>query len=522
MSDNETTSSNEIDPVLAQIAKLAESARANGLGAQDNSISPERASDVATLALLSALGGSKVAEDSLQFTGTAFVLPETYRGRIPEAIRFLDGYQNQQAAKVDNTRVFEFRPYDVAHAVQAALKRVFGHTGKGVAIQTMFGPIEPKFIDVAVGVDQMVQVPWHRVAFAALEGHIDIGSRDSAQGPVGCVTVNAPRAFRSAVTGFFKAVEAELRSNSIYRGKAVVQTPNGEIEFLDLSKVKREDVVYGDEVMAHLEANLWVVLRNMEGMRAAGQPIKRAVLLEGPYGTGKSLAGYLTAQQAVANGVTFIFTKPGADLNEALNTAQLYAPAVVFFEDIDTLQSNDPEDVSKLLDAFDGVGGKGKEVLAVLTTNHRDKIHKGMLRPGRLDAVIHIADLDRGGVQRLIEASFRESAVKLLDIDYDAIFEACGQYPPAFVREVASRAFRYAMVRSNGMPQELVTEDLLTAAHGLREQHTLMSKAHETQQAAPLTAAFENAIAEVLERVQVLDSDGDRSYAVHSFEVERV
>jgi transitional endoplasmic reticulum ATPase len=511
----------ENDDIMQEMARLAEAATANGLATQANGVSPQLASAAATLALLSALGGNKVAEDSLHFEGTSFILPKNYEGRIDDAIEFLVQYRSQQAAKVDITRVFEYRPLDVAHAVQAALKKVFGHTGKGIAIKTMFGDIEPLFVDVPTGVDQVTQVPWNRVAFPSLNGHIDIKSKDSPQGPVGQITVNAPRAYRSAVDGFFKAVEAELRGGSIYRGKAIVQTEADEIKFMDLSKVKREDVVYGDEVFAHLEANLWVALRNLPAMRAAGQPIKRAVLLEGPYGTGKSLAGYLTAQQAVANGVTFIFAEPGADLHLALNTAQLYAPAVVFFEDIDVLQSNDPEDVSKLLDAFDGVGGKGKEVIAVLTTNNRDKIHKGMLRPGRLDAVIHIADLDLGGMQRLIEASFRGSDVKLLDIDYEAVFEACEGYLPAFVREVATRALRYAMVRVNGMPNELTTDDLLKAAHGLREQYSLMIGAHEIQQTATLEAALHNVIAETLEKAVALDADGDQNYNIRGFEIAR-
>lgn len=509
------------DDVMQEMAKLAEAATANGLAAQANGVSPEKASAAATLALLTALGGNKVAEDSLQFTGTSFVLPEKYQGRVEEAIAFLMEYLTQQAAKVDMTRAFEYRPLDVAHAVQAALKRVFGHTGKGVAIKTMFGDIEPTFIDVAIGVDQTVQVPWNRVAFPALQGHIDISAKNTPQGQVGQVTVNAPRGLRSAVNGFFIAVEAELRTNSIYRGKAVVQTKDDDIKFMDLSKVKREDVVYGDEVMAHLEANLWVALRNLESMRAAGQPIKRAVLLEGPYGTGKSLAGYLTAQESVANGITFIFAEPGSDLHEALHTAQLYAPAVVFFEDIDVYETNNPEEVSKLLDAFDGVGGKGREVIAVLTTNNRDKIHKGMLRPGRLDAVIHIADLDLGGMQRLIEASFRGSDVKLLDVDYEAVFAACEGYLPAFVCEVATRALRYAMVRENGMPSELTTDDLLKAAHGLREQYDLMTGANEIQKAPTLEVALHNVIAEALENAAAIDGDGDPIYNIHGFEIAR-
>lgn len=470
--------------------------------------SAEKLSSVAILEALTQLGGSRVQEDALEFTGTRFVLPANYQGRLPEAVRFLENYQDQQAAMTDMSRTFDYLPYDVAHAVQAAMRKVFGTTGTGVAIQTMFGSIPPEFITVDTGVNTTTQVPWERIQFDALSGTIDLTYARKHGSIVGRVIVNAPRKYRSAVEGFFKAVENELKTGSIYKGKALINGSWDGIQFLDTGKVRREDVVYGDEVMSHLEANLWVPIRHTEALRAAGQPVKRAVLLEGPYGTGKSLAGYLTAQEAERNGWTFIFCKPGSDLNQAMQTAKLYAPAVVFFEDIDVLQSNDPESVSRLLDSFDGISGKGQEVIAVLTTNNKEKIHKGMLRPGRLDALIHIAELDRGGVERLVKASVPNDL--LVDVDYDTVFTAVQGYLPAFVREVASRAFRYAMAREGGVPTALFTEDFVAAANSLREQFDLMSGAAEVKDREGTDAALRHLVADVMESVTLLDRDGDR------------
>jgi hypothetical protein len=500
-----------------QIANTIKSAVANGMS--QGGPSDDQVTQMSILSVLSALGGSRVQEDALTYEGTKFVLPKNYEGRMEEAVRFLAGHALQQDSKTDLSRTFDYRPYDVANAVQQAMRKIFATTGMGVAIKTMFGSIEPEFVTVATGVGETIQVPWNRVQFDALHGHIDIGFKNSPHGAVGHITVNAPRKFRSVVEGFFIAVENELKTGSIYRGKAIVNGAFNDIRFLDLSSVKRQDVVYGDQVMSDLEANIWMPIQYTEKLRANGQPVKRAVLLEGPYGTGKSLAGYLTAQVAVANDWTFIFAKPGSDLNEAMQTAKLYAPAVVFFEDIDVLQSNDPEAVSTLLDSFDGIGGKGQEVIAVLTTNNKDKIHKGMLRPGRLDALIHIADLDLGGLTRLIQASVPNEM--LVNIDYDEIFKACEGYLPAFVREVATRAYRYAMVRTSGNPDSLFTEDFVKAAHGLRPQFDLMTGAHEIQAAEGLDKAFNNAFAEALASTEILDSDGDLSYSVRSLKAAR-
>lgn len=489
----------------------------NAAKAEQSSVSRDVATKAAVLALLAELGGSRVQEDALDFQGSRFVLPEQFKGRLKEASAWLLDYEEQQNAETEMNRTFPYRCYDVANAVQLALKKVFGTTGVGTSIQTMFGPIPPEFVTVNTGVSTTTEVPWNRVKFDALSGHIDISARRTKDGYVGCVAVTAPRKYRSMITGFFNAVEEELRTNSIYRGKPIIN--GSDITFLDTSKVKREDVVYGDAVMRDLEANLWAPIKHADKLRQQGIPLKRAVLLEGPYGTGKSLAGYLTAQVASEHGWTFIMAPPGGDLNEAMQTAKLYAPAVVFFEDIDVLQSNDPEAVSKLLDSFDGIGGKGQEVIAVLTTNNKDKIHKGMLRPGRLDALIRIAELDAGGVEKLIKAAIPRDM--LVNIDYAEIFKAVEGYLPAFVREVANRTYRYAMARVDDTPEALFTEDFVAAAESLRPQFDLMTGAKEVQERTGLDAAFRHTVADMLEAQKVFDADGDPSYHYAKTEVDR-
>lgn len=510
MTDQNTPNEDSQSEGLAEFMKAAV---ANGMVSMGGP-SDQTATKVAILQALAVLGGSLVQEDALTFEGTKFILPEMYQGRIPEAVEFLAGYQLQQESKTDMTRTFPYRPYDVAHAVQSALRTVFGTTGSGVSIQTMFGPIPPEFKTVTTGIDQTTQVPWNRVDFPPLDGYLDIDATRNSHGVVGRVTVNAARKHRSRIEGFFTAVEMELKNNSIYKGKAVINGAWDSIQFLDLSKVKRENVVYGNQVMTDLEANLWVPIRHADALRAMGRPVKRSVLLEGPFGTGKSLAGFLTAQECVANGWTFIFVKPGDDLNEAMQTAKLYAPAVVFFEDIDVLQSDDPDAVSKLLDSFDGISGKGQEIIAVLTTNYKEKIHKGMLRPGRLDAMISIGELDREGVERLIKAAVPGDFLDE-NVDYAEVFLACLGYLPAFISEVATRALNYAMARTGTKPQKLVTEDFVRAADGLRPQFELMTKAHEVKKPEGLDASFKN----FFERFEVLDADGDPSYHFNKIKI---
>lgn len=522
--------SDEINPLDALASELAtseaaqafEAATANGISAMAHSVSRTTANHVATIALLSALGGNKARqEDSVEFSGTKLIVPEQYRGNLSGLRTFVKEYEKAQNTKTDMVKVFEYRVYDVAHALNLALKEYFGFTGNGEVIHTPFGDIEPEIIEVKTGIGQHVQVPYNRLAFMPLQGHIDVGAARTPQGMLGKITINAPKGYRDAVEGLFELIENKLRKQSIYRGKAIVLDESNEIDFLDLSTVRREDVVYSPEVLAALEANLWLAIRNAEEFRKSGLSIKHSVLLEGPYGTGKSMAAFLTALECVANGFTFIFVKPGANLNDAMQMTRLYAPAVVFFEDVDVLQTNDPEKVSELLDTFDGLSSKGKEIIAVLTTNNKKNIHKGMLRPGRLNTLIHVGAPDLNGVRKIIESRLRNSGVPLDKVDFEVVYEACKEYMPAFVSEVAERSLREAWMRENGKPSALTTEDLLKAVEGIREQFELMVAADEIRSITPFQDSFREELREVFRGVKIMDGDDDPNFYGHHFKIDK-
>jgi ATPase family protein associated with various cellular activities (AAA) len=489
-------------------------------------LSQEEKSAAAAMALLAEIGGARASENDLTFEGTKFILPSRYDGRIPEAVSYLNSVVKQQQQYHDYNKVFDYRPYDVANALQLALKEVFGTSGLGETIQGMFGPIHPEFVEVPIGVGQSIQVPYERVAFPPLgaDAYMNISHRhDREKGFLGYITIHAPRAAKPQVEGLFKVVEAKLRYNSIYRGKALIGGDQIMPQFLDVRKVNPDHVIYSDSVLQQLNANVWSLIEHTDLMKELGESLKRAVLLEGPYGTGKSLAAFLTAQRAVANGWTFLFVRPGDDLDAAMRTAQLYAPAVVFFEDIDVIgDAGDPAKVSKLLDSFDGIGAKGAEVIAVLTTNRKDKIHKGMLRPGRLDAVITINQLDQEGVKKLIASKVPADMISL-GLDYAAIYASFKDFTPAFAAEAISRTKRFAIARLGGKPDYLSTEDFIGAADSLRPQLELMREAAEEKTTPSVDKALQSLVADVVDKIQFVESDGDKtnSYDADGLLVDR-
>lgn len=471
--------------------------------------SNEDTTRAAILAALDRLGGLSVQEDTLAFEGTRFVLPEAMAGSVGTAIQYLRDYQEQQEESYSYSRTFPYRPLDGAAAFDRTMKRVFGSTGIGQATYSMFGgrrPPQLRTIDIGHGVTG--QVPWGDVAFSPLEAVFSTGgTMDTEKGPLFVLSVEAPRKHRRRIEGFFDAVARELETNSIYRGKAV----NGAEEpaFLNVSTVDPSTVVYSADVMTQLNANLWALLDHTDVMRELKIPLKRAVLVEGPYGTGKTLAGALTAQRAVANGWTYVLCRPGVDdLMTTLRTAQLYAPAVVWFEDIDTVGSGgNSMYISRLLDALDGITAKGAEVVAGFTTNHVDRLQKGLLRPGRIDTVIHIGELDAPGIERLIRVVVPRRL--LGDIDYAKVGTAFTGYVPAFAREAIDRAMRYSIARNGGTPDQVTTADLVNAAQGLRAQHGLMESAGEGANGATLDSVLTGKLEEVLSRTKVYEDIRD-------------
>jgi ATPase family associated with various cellular activities (AAA) len=339
------------------------------------------------LANLERLGGLTVQEDALIFSGEKMILPAQFEGRIPEAIKYLDQFQKSQETTYNHKRSFPYRPWDGAHAFQEAMRRVFGSTGIGEKTTDLFGreyPPELRTIDVGVG--KTAQVPWGKVAYAPLNATFCLDAApDAEMGLVFNLGVEAPRKYRRHFEAFFEVVEQELAERSIYRGKAITGALMP--KFVDTSAIDPDKVIYSADVFTQLDANLWTLIRHPEVMADLGVSLKRSVLVEGPYGTGKTLAGMLTAQLAEAHGWTFVLTKPGDDLQNSIRTARLYQPAIVWYEDIDIIASDGTaKEISDILEALDGITAKGARVIAGFTTNHADKIHKGVLRPGRMDA----------------------------------------------------------------------------------------------------------------------------------------
>lgn len=449
------------------------------------------------LAALAAVGGRQTAEEDVVFQGTRLVIPEVMD--LHGAILFLLEKLAEDEKSIGYSRTYNYRPWDGARATMAALKKAFGAVAQR-GVPGFFGETPPRLVTIPVSTTETDQVPWGGLGVVHLPGlTIYLGDDHNEEfGTVFKISAEGPRKYRHEMEGIFRLIDEELRTNSLYRGQAFdgQTTP----QFLDLGGVDPRQIIYSEQVEADLEAHIWSLLRYSNEMAAINEPLKRAVLLEGPYGCGKTMAAFLTAQIARANGWTFVLCRPGRDdLFDVMATARLYEPAVVFLEDLDGVQGEDDHHVRQLLDIFDGIKAKNTRIVCVLTTNHVTEIHRGMMRPGRLDAVIHVGGLDASGIRRLIEATVPADLLAP-DLDWKAITDSMEGYLPAFLREAVGRVKRYNLARNGGSVTRLDTSDFVYAANGLRSQLELMEGATEGKQHDALSQSLGRLVEDVVHK----------------------
>ena len=446
-----------------------------------------------TLATLAELGGELLGEDTIaRHDAATIIIPRDMEKETAVSVLQRSIKDEQQVYNI--SRIYKYRPYDGARAVAHVLKDYFGWA-IGMPVKTFFGTNPPQLISIEVGVGQTEQVPWGRLQLVHFgDGYIELGAaRDNELGTVFSVTVYVRQRYKGAVEGLLNLFERYLRANSIYRGQAITasETPS----FIDLAGVEDEDVVYTEQVMEDIKVFVWANILYTQALRDLNQLGKRVTIAHGTYGVGKTLMALLTAkrcleQRGTGNDVTFIFVRPGVDnWMFAIQLARLYGRCVIFIEDADLLiDPHNSQSISVMLDQFDGLITKGMDMSLVMTTNHIDKIHKGMLRPGRIDGVIEIGNMDQAGVERLAKRVI--GTMLAPNINWANVFEHAAGYTPAYIREILDRSLRRNIVRNDGVLGEITEHDLIGAADNLRPQLALMEGAPEAKERAGLDGTF--------------------------------
>lgn len=416
--------------------------------------------------------------------GDKILIPEVMS--YDDAIRTLRSRQEYESKETSMSTIIDVHPYDGANALEAVLSRVYGWA-QGVPTPGFFGDTPPQMLDVEIGVGQTKLVGWGRFVLPNIKGYLQTGMARKNNRIQFQLSASVIRRDEQTVRAIFDAVTAELKVNSIYKGKALkIRFKDEDGDLLGIPDIRfmaadlgPDKLIYSDKLMRMVTTNLFTPISRAQECLDNGIPVKRGVLLGGPYGTGKTLAATAAAKLAVEAGITYLYIPRADELSCAIQFAQQYqSPAcVVFCEDIDRVVAGERSvEMDDILNIIDGIDSKASHTIVVLTTNHMENINPAMLRPGRLDAVIEVMPPDASAVQRLI-ALYGGSLVEGVDLTpVSMVLE--GQIP-AVIAEVVKRAKLAQMTyQPKGERITRLTSDaLVDAAHTIKSQTDLLARA---------------------------------------------
>jgi hypothetical protein len=370
---------------------------------------------------------------------------------------------------------FDAFPTDAAVAFVKAMINLYGWASPQ-SQQTFFGSRPPAMMTIKTGVDaeDVIQCPLGQFKLPGCSEPIT-SMIHSSMGFI--IHGEIKKKDRHRVLEIATETRRILKHESIYRGKAIrlnvddegaLDTSNAP-EFMNVSNTREADLLFDPEIMGQIKTNLLTPIQQTRLCRENNIPLKRGVLLEGPFGTGKTLTARLTAATCERHGWTFVLLTKVQGLKAALEFANRYAPAVVFAEDIDRIIEERTESANDLVNTIDGVISKTAEIMTVLTTNHADKINPVMLRPGRLDAVISLRAPSVKTVEKLLR--FYAGTTLPHDEPLDKVCKEMAGQIPASIRECVERA-KLGMVSREDT--KLAQADLLTAALSMKAHLALL------------------------------------------------
>jgi len=478
----------------------------------------------------------KVRRVNVEWEGERMILPEGMD--YPEAIKALELRQQQDEQEISISETIRAFPHDGAVAFQKALRDIYGWTNLKPTYGFWGDERPPQLISVPISHNETVQVPWGNCAVPKIRGTLSTGWTEVDGLPQFRLSGSIRRADEKAFRRIIELTKQYIAEDSIYKGQAIkVQfrdkdgdprdfDPAFSPKFMDLKSFDPTELVYPETTERSVTTNLFNLIQYTEKCRSQKIPLKRGIVLEGTFGTGKTLTAYQTAQLCVANGWTFILLDDVRDLHQALQFARMYEPCVVFAEDIDHAAGGKRnDDMSRIFNTIDGIEAKGHEILTVLTTNRVNTIHPGFIRPGRIDAVINIGPPDAPATVKLVRRYGQcEKRDSILDAELtdDQIVEAMKPVKmanAAFIREVVERA-KLAAVAHSDERLNITQADLSAAAESMQqhlklvcpeiaEMNEMQKLLSDAEQVDPIQFAMETILDEFV--FKIFDSIADPS-----------
>lgn len=176
-----------------------------------------------------------------------------------------------------------------------------------------------------------------------------------------------------------------------------------------------DSVILPDPYALHnIASDLEYFIANEQWYSERSVPHRRGYLFEGMPGSGKTSSIIALSSHLGKNIYRLSLTNPSlTDSSLESLFADVGANAIVAIEDIDCAYDERVKDASVknsvsfsgLLNILDGIGSKEGRIL-FMTTNHKEKLDPALIRPGRVDKIIHFGAATKDQARRLYQRFF--------------------------------------------------------------------------------------------------------------------
>jgi hypothetical protein len=261
--------------------------------------------------------------------------------------------------------------------------------------------------------------------------------------------------FNSLIDRIIDKTKYLLNTDSIYKNQTFeinIAVDYGQPQLIDMSNVDKEIMILSQKTINSLSP-LYARLLHAENCKKANVPIKYGAILEGPYGTGKTLLAFKLAKMGNENNFASIYLKSPELLADTLRMAKTLdnngSGIIVFTEDIDQVTSGERDAaLQDILNTLDGGDTKNMNVIALFTTNHLTSIDPTFLRGKRIGTIISMGYLDAYTAEQYVTAF-----CKGIDLqgDMTPIYDKIGtsNIAPAFMAEIIENVKSTMVIRGD-------------------------------------------------------------------------
>ena len=230
------------------------------------------------------------------------------------------------------------------------------------------------------------------------------------------------------------------------------------------------DVAGVDEAKEELQ-EIIEFLKSPKKFTRLGGKVPKGVLLVGPPGSGKTLMARAVAGEASVpffsiSGSDFVemFVGVGASrVRDLFQQGQKHAPCIIFIDEIDAVgrqrgaglgggHDEREQTLNQLLVEMDGFN-TSDGVILMAATNRPDVLDRALLRPGRFDRQIVVANPDVKGREAILEIHTSTKKVPVEEVDFAKLARGTAGFSGADLANMVNEAALLAARRG----QEAVT-----------------------------------------------------------------